>query len=65
MSGTRRCRRQDFRNKVNKKKLLQDKKCNSFFYAGGETRTRTSLRITDFESVVSAIPPHRLSTNKL
>ena len=30
--------------------------------AGGETRTRTPFRITDFESVASAIPPHRLIT---
>lgn len=28
--------------------------------AGGGTRTHTYLRITDFESVVSAISPHRL-----
>lgn len=30
--------------------------CNG---AGGETRTRTPFRILDFESSVSAIPPHR------
>lgn len=50
-------------NRKNKKAAARNY-LQQLFYAGGETRTRTSLRITDFESVVSTIPPHRLSTDK-